>query len=534
MSDVQNADQNAEVKSTNSDAPAEIKKKGFQMPSAITILIGILIGLIVLSWILSWAGVTYTNDDSVTTEVKPMGIFGLGLAIGNGFMGGSDLIFYLFVLGAVIELTLVSGTLEAGIGSLVKGLNGKELFLIPILFVLFSAGGTIYGMSEETIALFVIVVPALSLAGFDTVTGLMVILGGTATGCAVSTVNPFATGAADAAIKDAGVDGVMSNILIFNLVWWVIITAITCTMITGYAAYVKKHPNKSFAKSGKKESDEWLAQFSSDETKTATGRQKAALAIFMTAFVLMVLFFIPWPDVLRINTDSSSYYNNETILDGPILGTLFGLMTPMGWWYFGELSMMFIFVGVIIALILYNTGEGEQKMTKDRISDAAWTGAKGMFGVVVVISIARGVPYIMENTGMQDAIVGGMINAISGASDHSWLVVYSMFLILFLLSTVITSTSGLANAALPLMTAFVTGVFPADQQVYIMGGIMISYMMAIGFWNFFVPTNPIVMASFQYSRVQYQDGVKLALPMALAVLAVTLLAMIPSYMLLMH
>ncbi len=513
---------NTEVQST-SEQPS---KKGFQMPTAITILIFIIIGLIVVTWIASWAGASYTDDSGADALVNPMGIFGLGQAIASGFVGGADLIFYLFVLGAVIELMLVSGAMEAGISSLVKGLGGKELFLIPILFILFSAGGTIYGMSEETIALFVIVVPALSLAGFDTITGLMVILGGTATGCAISTVNPFAMGAADLAIKDAGVEGVMSYVLLFNLVWWFIMTTITCSIMTGYAWYVKKNPTKSFVKNGKEEADEWLSQFNTKDSQTATGRQKAALAVFMAAFVLMILFFIPWPDVLNIDTDSSAYYGDG--FWGPILGVLFGSLTPMGWWYFNELSMMFIIVGLLIALIL--------GMPKKQTSEAAWEGAKAMFSVAVVIAIARGIPFVMETTGLQPWLIQGMLGIV-GNGANEWVIVYAMFIILFLLATVITSTSGLAGAALPMMTAFVVGAFPTatpEQLQFIMGGVAIAYMTAIGFWNFFVPTNPIVMASMEYSRVKYQDGIKLALPMGLALLIVTLAAMLPSYMIIMH
>ncbi len=136
-------------------------------------------------------------------EVVPAGLFGIGAAITEGFGNAYQLIFYLFVLGALIEVLLVTGTMEAGVGSLVKGLNGKEIILIPLLFILFSAGGTSYGMQEETIGLVVIVVPALVLAGFDTITGLLVILLGTTTGFAMSTVNPFAVGAAESPINDA-------------------------------------------------------------------------------------------------------------------------------------------------------------------------------------------------------------------------------------------------------------------------------------------------------------------------------------------
>lgn len=518
-------------------------KKKFKMPSAIVILIGALFILIVISWIVAWTGGTYTTDhisgyDPITgdplydgttdsNDVMAMGIFGIGLAIGEGFVAGSDLIFYLLVLGAIIELMLVSGAMESGINSLVKGLGGKELFLIPILFTLFSAGGTIYGMSEETIALFVIIVPALCLAGFDTITGLMVVLGGTATGCAVSTVNPFAMGAADSALEsvlsDAGVETtLMSSLLVFNLIWWIIMTAITCSMITCYAWYTRKNPKKSFAKNDTEVARKWLLEVAGEgEKPKSTKRQNAAMIVFMISFLLMILMFIPWPDIFTSAYDSGNYWTDTpTGTKDPI----FGLITPVGWWYFGELSMMFIFVGVIIALIL--------GMSMEKTTEAAWAGAKGMLSVGIIIAIARGIPFILETTGLQPWLIQTLIGEGSMSSAGF---IYLSFAILFILSIIITSTSGLAGAALPLIGSAglaATGATGADAK-FLLGGITIAYMMAIGFWNFFVPTNPIVMASMQYSRVAYIDGLKLALPMALTVLVVTLGVMIPSYILIM-
>ena len=54
----------------------------------------------------------------------------------------------------IITVVTKTGALDAGIGAVVKKLNGKELLLIPILMFIFSLGGTSYGMSEETLAFY--------------------------------------------------------------------------------------------------------------------------------------------------------------------------------------------------------------------------------------------------------------------------------------------------------------------------------------------------------------------------------------------
>ena len=565
---------------------AKKKSFNFKMPAALTIIIIILFGLVLLSWFAAWGGasyeeainftlnkgdiisfdsmgidhdqwikyldsievegeipkafkdlivipiegtplaglkntgatITFSTGETLTNNVSALGIFGVPIAMSYGFMSGADLIFYLFILGAVIELMLVSGSMEVGISGLVKGFNGKEIFLIPTLVVLFSAGGAIYGMSEESIALFVIVVPALSLAGFDAVTGMLVILAGTATGNAMSIVNPFNLGAAAGAIKDTagGANFNQGSTIIFTLIWWSILTVITASAVTGYAAYVKKSPNKSFNVSMKAETDEWLKGFDKDEdTPKATGRQKGALTVFGLSFLLMILLFIPWGELFGIDYDTGT--------KDPITGGI----NIIGEWYFPELSMLFIVSGTIIALIL--------GMGMDKTTTTMWAGAKEMFSVAIMIGVARGIPFIMESTGLQMWLIGGLIGGLKGVSPIAFL--YISFVILLLLSTIITSTSGLAGASMGIFTAAVVGFTGSaevgsawrgvDPMKY-MGAIVIIYMMSIGIMNFFVPTNPIVMASMQQSRVAYADGAKATAPIAGVMFLITLCLIIPS------
>jgi uncharacterized ion transporter superfamily protein YfcC len=38
-------------------------------------------------------------------------------------------------------------------------LKGREKWMIPILMALFAAGGTIYGMAEESLAFYALIIP---------------------------------------------------------------------------------------------------------------------------------------------------------------------------------------------------------------------------------------------------------------------------------------------------------------------------------------------------------------------------------------
>ena len=80
--------------------------------------------------------------------------------------------------------------------------------LIAILMGVFALGGTSYGMWEETLGFFVLLVPLTLALGYDRMVAASIIFLGAGTGVLCSTVNPFATGvASDAAGISLG-DGI--------------------------------------------------------------------------------------------------------------------------------------------------------------------------------------------------------------------------------------------------------------------------------------------------------------------------------------
>lgn len=535
-------------KKNESNNSNEASKMKFKMPSSLTIIIITLFVIIAFTWIVSWSGGTYvvSVDDlnghdgtpipefdsngmfigwqqttKITKNVTEMGILSFGQAMSNGFTDAASLIFYLFILGAIIEIMLRSGALEAGVSSMVRAFKGKEIFLIPILVTIFSAGGTIYGMQEETLGLFIIIVPTLALAGFDTVTGLLVVLLGTTTGFAASTVNPFSIGAAvsaagEAAVSAAGEDIVkIGSGLIFRLVWWLGLTVVAVGGVTGYAAYIKKHPERSFNKTMKVEADKWLDGFKSeDEYKKATKRQVAAVWIFMITFIIMVIMFIPWPDLLKFEYGDNLYG----------FGFLIGGLAGPGLWYFEELSMLFLVSGIIIALVL--------NMGMEKTSKAAWAGAKDMLSVGIIIGVARSIPYILTNSGTQYWLVQSMAGGLGSMSPIGF--IYMMFFIFLILALLVPSTSGLASLSMGIFMPLAKEVAAPNgiDPIGLASAVMMVFVLATGIVNMFVPTQAVVMASCAQARVSYGDAMKPALSFAGLITVITLAAIIPSTLML--
>ena len=110
--------------------------------------------------------------------------------------GAINVALFVLVIGGFLGLTMKTGAIDAGIGAAVRGLGARGTWLIPILMVLFALGGTSYGMAEESLAFYVLVIAAIIALGFDALTGVAVVMLGAGIGVLGSTVNPFATGIA--------------------------------------------------------------------------------------------------------------------------------------------------------------------------------------------------------------------------------------------------------------------------------------------------------------------------------------------------
>jgi uncharacterized ion transporter superfamily protein YfcC len=127
-----------------------------------------------------------------------------------------DVIVFVMILGGFLGVVMKTGALDAGLGSLLRKMNGREKWLIPILMTLFAIGGTTYGMQEEAVAFYALVIPIMLAAGYNAMTAVMVIVLGAGSGVLASTVNPFSTGIAaeSAGIQLGGLLGWQGLILV--------------------------------------------------------------------------------------------------------------------------------------------------------------------------------------------------------------------------------------------------------------------------------------------------------------------------------
>ena len=173
-------------------------------------------------------------------DQEPQGVFKILLAAISGVYDTIDIILFVFILGGCIGVLNYMGAFNAAIAALSKVTKGKEYILIILITIIIAAGGTTFGLAEETIALYPILVPVFLAAGYDVMVCIAAIYMGSSIGTMFPTINPFSVGNASnaAGISLADGMGIRGVALVLG-------TLITLIYILRYAKKVKEDPTKS-------------------------------------------------------------------------------------------------------------------------------------------------------------------------------------------------------------------------------------------------------------------------------------------------
>jgi uncharacterized ion transporter superfamily protein YfcC len=475
---------------TNQEAPAGEEKTGLKFPTAYTVLFILLILVVIATWIVP-AGQYDKNEEGEPipgtyhqVEQNPQKIIADGLfAPVNGMYGleaedGSvsvynsgdlygaiDVALFVLVIGGFLGMTMATGAIDAGIGKITTALAGREKWMIAILMMVFALGGTSYGMAEESLAFYGLIIAVMIAAGYDALTGVAVVMLGAGVGVLASTVNPFATGVASGFAGVSIADGLVSRLIIL-----VLGTAVCIIFVSRYAEKVKKDPTKSLVYDLKEENEKRFLKGAGGEMPEFNGRRKAILLLFMLAFFIMIYSVIPWSDL--------------------------GIGLPTWGWWFGEFTALFLGFAILIGIV--------GRLGEAGISETFINGARDMLGVALVIGLARGISVIMSNGLIIDTILFWAESAVAGVGGVAFI---NLTHLLYLpLGFLIPSSSGLATVSMPIMSPL------ADTAGVDRSLIITAYQSASGLLNIVNPTFAVVMGGLALGRVRYDKWLRFTLP----------------------
>ncbi len=223
-------------------------------------------------------------DTYERVEQKPQGFYEVIQAPIKGVYDTIDIIMFVLILGGVIGILNSSGAFDAGIAKLSIATKGKEYLLIVIITLLIALGGTTFGLAEETIALYPILVPVFVAAGYDALVCIAALYMGSSIGTMFSTVNPFSVVIAS---NTSGIS--FASGFIFRIIGLIIAVAITVIYIVRYGLKVKKDPSKSIIYEQKSEIEEkFLKDYKTKDIPEFTLSRKLMLIIFILTFVVMI------------------------------------------------------------------------------------------------------------------------------------------------------------------------------------------------------------------------------------------------------
>ncbi len=452
-----------------------MEKKRFQMPTAFTILF-LLIALVALAtWVIPAGSYEYVDGvpQSGTYHAVAKAPQGLGAVVKapfSGFYDAVDVCVFILTVGGFLGVVMKTGAVDAGVGAVLRALGERQKWLIPILMLLFGLGGTTYGMWEETMAFFPLLIPVFLAAGYDAVTAISVVLLGAGAGVISSTVNPFATGIA------AGFAGVsLGEGILLRIIQWVVFEGAAIWYVASYAARVKRQPSASLTAGGS------APAFTAGQPLELTGRRKVILAVFALVFLIMVYGVIPFGEM--------------------------GLPLPtLGWW-FPELSALFLVGGIAVGLI--------DRMGEAEIAETFVTGCGELLSVAFIIGISRGVTVLMNDGAITDTVLHWGEQALSGAGPVVFVVL--VYLIYLPLTVLIPSSSGLATLSVPIIA-------PLSQFAGVGGDLVVTaFQSASGLVNLVTPTAAVVMGALALGHVPYDKWLKYVWKLAVYFLALTVL-----------
>jgi len=400
---------------------------------------------------------------------NPQGLVEVLQAPIKGIYDSIDIILFVLIIGGFMYVFNETGAMSKGISWLSHTMKGRERLLIAILTTIFSFFAASYGMAEEALVFYPILVPLFLAAGYDLLVPLAIIFGGTSIGGIPAFSNPFSTIIASNAAGINWMDGLTERLLL-----WVLLTVLLIWYIVRYASKIRKDPTAS------------LVYQIDGKVAPPFEIKEDAVAVTNLDWKTRLLLFI---------------------YIGTFL-TMIGCVVFLKWWM-TEMSALFLAASILIAII---GRVGEKTFVKEFIK-----GAENLLSVAFIIGVARGVTIVLDQGHISDSILHFTANAVQGVSPIVFILALLLFYIVF--SLFIQSTSGMAVLTMPIIGALAIIVNIPGREI------VNSYMYGMGLMSFLTPTG-LILPNLAMVNVSLKTWVKFIMPLLIAMTIICIVALI--------
>lgn len=515
-----------------------------QIPHTYAIIFYIIIFCAVLTWLIPGGQYIETTDAEGQTTLVYRSVehipqtWEIFSAFYNGFVDKADIIVFILIIGGAFWIVNDTKAFDIGTLSFLRNARkmeknrllkkiGIENFLLISIMLLFSIFGAVFGMSEETIAFCLVLVPMAISMGYDSITGVCMVFVAAGLGFAGAILNPFTIGIAQ------GLAGIpLFSGIEYRIFCWVVINAIGFAWILRYAAKVKKNPRISLVY---EEDQYWRDLHSSMSLDITYYTPQAAWISFgiLAGIQLVFAYYYPFT-TLKVG---NSTWEGLPLL--PVLGvafvitsivalrktvhlyilnllffTIFYLIVGvMGYgWYIREISTLFFGLGLTAGIA---NNKGANDLVKLFLE-----GCKDIMGAALVVGLAGGIIVILKEGLVIDTILHTLAKGMEGLGQVA--TVGMMYVIQTLINLVIPSGSAKAALTMPIMAPF-SDLIGLSKQATVM-----AFQFGDGFTNLLTPTSGVLIAVLGVSRIPYDKWFRWAWKFILVMVVVGFLLLIPT------
>jgi len=458
-------------------------------------------------------------------------------ALFKGFEKQAGIIVFILMVGGAFWILNSSKSIDVGILAflrLTKKLEtvrllrflGVDNIIFTLIMLMFSIFGAVFGMSEETIAFIVILVPLAITMGYDSITGVAIIFVAAGLGFAGALLNPFTIGIAQ------GIAGLpLFSGIEYRLFCWFAINLVGISYILWYAKKVKKNPKKSYVY---EEDVYWRDKSSEISDDLNYHTPKIAWGVFAFILVGLILFSIQNPftelnlsslkivaPLMPISTGlfailgfvslrKSVHFFILNLLGFTIVYLIIGVM---GYgWYVMEIAALFLAMGLFSGISMnYNPNE----LTKLFLE-----GAKDILSAAIVVGLAAGIIIILEDGQIIDTILFSMASNMEGFGKIASVEI--MYVIQTTINLFIPSGSAKAAITMPIMAPFSDYIHISRQAT------VMAYQLGDGFTNMITPTSGVLIGVLGVAKIPYEKWFKWVLPLMILLFILGALLLIPT------
>ena len=458
-------------------------------------------------------------------------------ALFKGFVRQSNIIIFILMIGGAFWIMNQSKAIDVGILAFLKYTRtlekvplmrrlGVDNIIIVMVMLMFSLFGAIFGMSEETIAFVIILIPLAISMGYDSITGVCMVYIAAHLGFAGAILNPFTIG-----IAQGLADLPLFSGIEYRLFCWVVINLVGITFVLRYARRVRKNPQSSIMYA---EDSYWRKRGNTDIENLTYYTPKMAWVVFVLVLIALTIFSFLHPvTVMTIGATSFS----AVIL--PVLTVLFAILGilslrksvhffilllllytilflivgVMGYgWYVMEIATLFLAMGIASGLAINKSA--------DEIAVLFLDGVKDIMSAAIIVGLAGGIIAVLDDGGIIDSILYGLSRTMGNFGDVASVGV--MYVIQTIINIVIPSGSAKAAITMPIMAPF-SDLIDISRQATVM-----AFQFGDGFTNMITPTSGVLIAVLGVARIPYDKWVRWVWPLIAIMIVLGFLLLIPT------